>query len=244
VNPAETVIADDPLDPGPVLFTQDLYSTDQTLAPGDGELAVREATVAVRRPTVYLLRPGDMPANKRRPDAHQWQFVLIHFRFDLKELPAGRSYATARFAVEFDDHRAMALELHPDVIMTEADVRTSRTFTIGPTLKFAGLEVSPGQLGVERRFEFTQLRPVITSFGAGHSTFSWTFQADGDSGLVAAARAVFALMQLPRTIDRFTGTVSCSAEVSRRIAGIFTRLAADGDAPPFTLRPADGTFTV
>jgi hypothetical protein len=112
VTPDEIIIADAPLDPGQILFTQDLYSSDQTLAPGEGELAVRETGISLGQATVYLLRPGDMPANRQRPDAHRWRFVLIHFRFDLEELPPGRSYAEARFTVEFDDSQAVALELH------------------------------------------------------------------------------------------------------------------------------------
>jgi len=244
VTPDEIIIADAPLDPGQVLFTQDLFSSDQTLAPGEGTLAVRETSVTLGQPTVYVLRSGDMPANQRRPDAHRWRFVLIHFRFDLEELPPGRSYTESRFTVKFDDSQTVALELHPDVVMTETDVEKSRTFTLGPTLTLAGIEVSPGHVSMERRFEFTRLDPVITSFGAGRSTFSWRFTAGTNSELFACSRAVFALLQLPKTTDQFTGTIRFQTQVSRRIAGMLNRLTADGDAQPFTFRPADATFAL
>jgi hypothetical protein len=244
VTPDETVIADAPLDPEQILLTQDLFSSDQTLGPGEGELAVRETSITLGQPTVYVLRPGDMPANRRRPDAHRWGFILIHFRFDLEELPPGRSYTEARFAVEFGDSQTIALELHPDMITTETDVEKSRTFTLGPTLKFAGIDVSPGQVSIERRFEFTRLHPVITSFGAGSNTFYWKFTADKNNELFACSRAAFALLQLPRTTEQVSGTIRFRTLVSRRIAGMFNCLTADGDAQPFTLRPANASFTL
>ncbi len=185
-----------------------------------------------------------MPANRRRPDAHRWRFVLIHFRFDLEELPPGRSYTEARFAVEFDDSQTRALELHPDVIMTEADVQKSRTFTVGPSLKFAGVDASLGHVSMERKFEFTRLHPVITSLGAGQSTFSWKFTAGKNIQLFACSRAALALLQLPKTTEQFTGTIRFGAQVRRRIAGVFNRLTADGDAQSFMFRPADATFAL
>ena len=242
MTPDESIIADAPLDPEQILFTQDLFSSDQTLGPSEGELAVRETSITVGQPTVYVLRSGDMPANRRRPDAHRWRFVLIHFRFDLEKLSPGRSYTEAHFAVEFDDSQTVALELQPDMILTETDAQKSRIFTVGPTLTFAGADASLGHVSFERRFEFTQLHPVITSFGAGRSNFSWKFTASKNIELFACSRAVFSLLQLPKSTEQFTGTIRFQTQVSRRIAGIFHRLTANGDAQPFTLRPADATF--
>jgi hypothetical protein len=128
--------------------------------------------------------------------------------------------------------------------MTESDVQKSRTFTLGPTFKFAGAEASPGHVSFERRFEFTQLQPVITSFGAGRGTFSWKFTPSKNIELFASSRAVFAVLQLPKTAEQFTGTIRFQTQVSRRIAAMFKRLDADGDAKPFTLRPADATFAL
>lgn len=245
MTPREAIIADAPLDPEDVLCTQDLFSSDQTLAWGKGDLAVREASVTLGKPTVYVLPPAQVPGSSYRPDARQWRFVAINFRFDLEELPPGRSYTEARFAVKFDDSQAIALELRPDVVVTEADVQKNRTITLGSTLHTAGIDISLGNATMQRQCKFSRLRPVITSFGAGTNSFSWKFEADQAFDLFPCSRAVLALLQMPKASEQFTGTISFSTQVSRRIAGIFTHLTADpGGTQPFTIQPADATFTL
>ncbi|MDN3028253.1 hypothetical protein [Streptomyces sp. S.PB5] len=241
----DVIAVDDcPLAPDQVLAGIDLFSSDQALSPGTGGHGVREGGVTFGVPTVYTIRPQDFPGMERRPDVDQWNYVLVHFRFDLEALPRGRRYVSAQFKVAFDHPQSVALALYPELITTAVDVERSRTFTLGPTLAFAGLgELSLGEASFGRRFRFTQLHPVITSFGGGKRAFSWTFAAQQNAELVACARATFAVVQLPKDVGEFRTTFASEVEVSRRVLGVFEPVAASGSTEPFLFRPAAGSFT-
>jgi hypothetical protein len=239
----EIIVDEGPLAPGRVLVTQDLYSADRALSAGSRELGVREGGVTIGIPTVYTLWPADFPAMARRPDVHRWRYLLVHFRFDLEELSSRRRYNEARFIVEFDHPQTVALSLHPELVVTTTDVEKSRIFTLGPTLAFTdAAEISLGDAAFGRRFRFTQLHPVITSFGAGRGTFSWTFTAQENAALIPCSRATFALLQLPTDTAELNGRFKSEVVVSRKVLGIFEPITADADAQAFTFRPDEGTF--
>lgn len=237
-------VDDSPLAPGQVLAEIDLFSTDQTLSHGSGGHGVREGGVAFGMPTVYTIRPKDFPGMERRPDADRWNYALVHFRFDLEALPRGRRYVSAQFKVAFDHPKSIALALYPELVTTAVDVERSRSFTLSPTLAFASLgEFSLSEASFGRRFHFTQLHPIITSFGGGRHAFSWTFTAQQNAELVPCSRSTFAVVQLPQNVGEFTTTFASEVEVSRRVLGVFEPVTASGGTEPFLFRPADGTFT-
>jgi hypothetical protein len=239
------IVVDDPHSAAGTLVRDDLFSVDQALGAEDHARGVREGGIAVRHPAVYDLRSGDFPTLGRRKDAHLWHFLLVHFRFDLEELPGGRHYERARFTVQLGDVRSIAVALHPEHVNTQTDVERSRTFTLGPSLTFEGIgEVSLGEVTFGRRFSYTQLQPVITSSGNGHHVFAWSYRAQKDVGLVAAGRATFAVLQIPRRLEELEFSFDTEVVIKRRVLGIPREIGAQSIGRRARLRVRDGVFTL
>jgi len=238
----QIVPADEPLAPEEIFLRQDLFSTGPALS-GAGEQGIREAGIDIGIPTVELLLPRDFPELRRRPDAARWTFVLLHFRYDLKPLPAGRNYHAAGFEVEIHHAQAAALELHPVLVTTSADVERSRSVKLGPSLKFEGAgEFSLGEIGLERTFRYTQLQPVITATGGGQPCFRWQYSAPPDGELIPHTRASLAVLQLPRAEPEYRLTFRTTAEVKRRRLGRTGVISTDPEASTCIFRPLAGSF--
>lgn len=239
---SEIAPADDPLSPGEILFRQDLFSTGPSLS-GAGERAIRKAGIDIGIPTAELLLPRNFPELRRRPDAGNWTFVLLHFRYDLKPLPTGREYHTACFEVEIHHAQAAALELHPVLITTSVDVERSRSVKLGPSLKFEGIgEFSAGDVGFGRSFRYSHLQPVITARGGGKPCFRWVHSAPPDGKILLHTRASFAVLQLPRAESQYRVTFRTVAEVARRRLGRTGLVRTDPEASGCIFRPLAGSF--
>jgi hypothetical protein len=68
-----------------------------------------------------------------------------------------------------DDQRATAFDLFPRHIATGTE---AKLYTLSPD--FTITEV--GAYQNHRQFRFTSLRPTITAFGEGESTFYWVYE--------------------------------------------------------------------
>lgn len=244
MTPDQVIIADPPLTAGQILITQDLYSTDQTLAPGGGALDIRETGITIGQPTMYSITPGEYPALRRRPDQNRWNFTLIHFCFDLEDLPPAREYAEATFAVRFSHNDVTAHDLYPQAIVTAADAEHAREFTVGPALTFAGIDTTLTKMTFSHRFRYQELHPVITAFGAGKPAFRWKLTPGPGTPVFAGTRAVFALLQLPRSARTLSGEFHHSAQITRTARRTRKKGEAVADTLPFTINPADGTFSL
>ncbi len=234
------------LTPDEVLAHDDLYSEAQTLG-GDAEpRLVREGGISFGRPVVLPLSLDHFPAVvKRRPGIRHRTFALISFPFDLDQLEGARRYVEASYRVELNIPDSVAGSLWPTLITNAVEVERSRTFTVGADLSLGAIEGAPSfEFEGGRTFRYTELQPVLTSFGAGQSHFSWTFTARPGQSLYAGSRWVFAVLDMPAATPTVLGDFVGEVKVARRRLGEFETAKTRPCRKPFRLQLRDGDVHV
>jgi hypothetical protein len=246
VNDATVDVPDRPLTADEAFAHDELYSEAQTLGDEATPRAVREGGITFGRPTVYPLDLDDFPELvRRRPAVRTRTFALIEFPFDLDELSGPRRYTEARFRVELNTPDAVATSLWPVLVTTPVEVETSRTFGVQADLSLGALTGAPSaEFSAGRTFRYTDLRPVVTSFGAGQAAFSWTFTAQDGRPLVPSGRRVFAVVDLPAGAPAVLGTFVAEVVVVRRRLNTFDKHRTLPSQRAFRLQLADGTIVL
>jgi hypothetical protein len=178
--------------------------------------------VRVGRPWIFELYPRDIVGDvvRRGLDFTRYRFVVLCFFFDLDLLDEGENYQEATFGADFEDQDVVALELFPAVVTEKVQVESGRGVDFVPLAEFAGLSLQFGGIRHERRISFARIDPVIGSHGRGSGRFRWHFSAHPAVPLFPSDRSVAAVVQLPRDVEVFHGTITCQATVRRRIAGV------------------------
>jgi hypothetical protein len=229
-----------------ILAHDDLYSEVQTLGEDSAPRTVREGGISFGRLNLYELSLDDFPELvRRRPGVRTRAFALLEFPFDLDELSGPRRYTEARYRIELNTPDAIASSLWPTLVTTTAEVERSRTFGVQADLSLGALDGAPGlEFTVGRTFRYTDIRPVLTSFGAGRSVFSWTFTAQEGQPLVPSGRRVFAIIELPAGTPTLLGDLIGEVIVARKRLGVFEPIETRPCRRPFRLQLADGTVTL
>lgn len=229
------------------VFVRDgLYSEAQTLGDDPTPRTVREGGIAFGRPVVYPLALDDFPELvRRRPAVRTRSFFLLELPFDLEELSAARRYTEARYSVELNTPDAVATSLWPVLVTTPTEVEKSRTFGVQADLSLGALPGAPSaEFSTGRTFRYVELRPLVTSFGGGQATFSWTFTAQDGQPLVPSGRRVFAVVDLPAATPAVLGTFVAEVIVARRRLGVYESLDVRPSRRPFRLQLTDGAITL
>src|SRR5204863_8967386 len=113
----------------------------------------------------------------------------------LHEAPSGQFYEKMTFLIEMVDQKATAFDLFPKNITTT--VEEIRTYTLSPHFTISQVEEGMGQIGKEIRF--TSLRPTITAFGEGESTFYWVYRGFQEQKAVTPeTKHALIVLQVPR----------------------------------------------
>lgn len=139
----------------------------------------------------------------------------------------------------------MAGSLWPTLITNAVEVERSRTFTVGADLTLGAIDGAPAvEFESGRTFRYTELQPVLTSFGIGQSHFSWTFTAQPGNSLHPGGRQVFAILDLPIGTPTVLGTLVGEVNVARRRLGVFEPIQTRPCRTPFRLQLRDGIVQI
>jgi hypothetical protein len=245
-RPDGIIIPDTPLSSDQILFTQDLYSLQQTLAPGGRHRRVRETQTKVGKPWTFELCPDDFTNDvvRRNLDFASWRFLVICFFFDLEELGQGEHYREAVFEVDFEHQDATAVQLFPLEVTEKVQVERNQGIDFVPLADFSGIGLELGGIRRERRITFSRVDPIIRSHGQASNRFRWHFTDHPAVPLFPCNRQTASVLRLPRTEEEFHGTITCRATVRRRVVGVPRDYEAGDGSRPFTFRPADASFAV
>jgi len=102
----------------------------------------------------------------------------------------------------------IAFDMYPREIYdeTKTDVKVS----IDPSLKFAGVELSPGQ--IVTTLEFRKLEPVVIGYGVLESTPNWDFEKYGDQPL-RGSKFGYLIVKKPRSAEAVRLALDITADV-------------------------------
>lgn len=198
----------EPLATTELLKTVDITSTEETLGDGD-KFKIVNGKISIGRPLVYKLtkpKPGFIGQQSEN-------FYLVEFRFTLHPPETKRRYEKMELKIQLSNPEAVALQLLPTSVETEADV--SQTFDIGFSIALpdntASAEAKMGQT-----VAFKQLIPVITAFGDGDSGFYWIYaKPKGADTVVPGSRKVAAVIAVPDGSRSLSATIQCTVELYR-----------------------------
>jgi nucleoside phosphorylase len=174
------------------------------------------------------------------PDRGKWDLYLVSLPFTLHTPPDNRFYEEVTFFVELATPDAQAFDLFPHSIMSE--VEETKTYTLSPQIKFREVEASLGQIG--KQLQFKGLRPTITAFGEGESTFYWVHQGFKEQKAVTPeTKHALIVLQVPRGTPLVEGKIYYKTVIAKKMLGEWRK--KDGfvndypirwelqDAPPF-----------
>ena len=229
-----------------VFAHDDLYSEAQTLDDDPRPRPVREGGISFGRPGVDPLDLDDFPDYvRRRPAIRSRSFALLELPFDLDELDGARRYVRARYRVDLNTPDAVARSLWPELVTTAVEVERSRSFGLQADLTLGAVPGAPSaEFSAGRTFRYTELRPLVASFGVGRSAFSWTFTAQEGQPLFPSGRRVFAVIDVPAGTPAVLGTFVAEVEVARRRLGVWTSPDIPPRGRPFRLQLTDGSITL
>lgn len=112
-------------------------------------------------------------------------FYLVRLRFSFRPTKGKVEITWARFGVELVGAGNIRAEaVHPDLV--EDEVAGTRRFTLAPTLKFAEVELTPGEL--EFGFEYTSLEPRVVGLPEPENFPSWDFNPTKSHALYGGRR--------------------------------------------------------
>ena len=105
----------------------------------------------------------------------------------------------------------IAFDMYPREIYdeTKTDVKVS----IDPSLKFAGVALSPGQ--IVTTIEFRKLEPVVIGYGVLEPTPNWDFEKYGDQPL-RGSKFGYLIVKKPRSAEAVRLTLDITADVVTR----------------------------
>ncbi|MBV9314526.1 MAG: hypothetical protein JO100_12525 [Pseudonocardia sp.] len=209
--------------PDEVLTHEDLYSEEQLLGESGERRRVREGGIQVGIAVVYSFDLAEFPELvRRRPNLQRRAFLLVEFKFDLDDLSGARRYTKARFEVGLNTPHAIAHSVWPQSVTTTVEVEKARSFAVKADLSLGSVADGPSiDISSERRFRYEELRPIITSFGAGRSSFGWTFTAQDGQPVIPGGRQTYAILELDRDTPTALGEYRTEVDVARRRMGVF-----------------------
>jgi hypothetical protein len=143
----------------------------------------------------------------------QWDVYFISIPFTLHKVPGEGFYKEITFLIEMADQQATAFDLFPRHIETETE---ATLYTISPD--FTIIEADAYQN--RRQFRFTSLRPTITAFGEGDSTFYWVYEARPEQqGVEPETKHVVLVLRVPSGAPSVAATISAEAIIARPSSG-------------------------
>lgn len=150
------------------------------------------------------------------PDTSKWDLYLVSLPFTLHPAPANRYYEKLKFSFKLSTPGAVAFDLFPDTIT--AEVEETKTYALSTQIKFKEVGVSLGQIG--RKLQFKGLRPTVTAFGKGESSFYWIYQGYKEQRAVTPeTKQALMVLQVPRGTSVVEGVISCEAVIVKQIFG-------------------------
>jgi hypothetical protein len=157
---------------------------------------------------------------------HDADFYLLQLACSFK--PERDSQVTwAQFNVylrpKIGPETPIAFDLYPREIYDES--QTDVQVSIGPSLKFADVELALGQ--AVTTIEFRRIEPVIVGFGALQSDPGWDFEAHNNHPL-RGAKFSYLIVKKPHSAEAVRLTLDISAEVETK-QGLFKAKVTERD---------------
>ena len=217
----------------PTEIEHPLYEGPMEFTPATVELAVEEQRMKVMRggaklpvPVVTLGQPqwwnlADLAQEKGETLPAELSLLLRDADFYLLLLACsfrperGSHVERARFTVylrpKAGQESPIAFDLYPREIYdeTKTDVKVS----IAPSLKFADVALSPGE--VVTTLEFRKLEPVVIGYGVLESAPNWDFHQHKDQPL-RGSKFGYLIVKKPRSAEAVRLALDITADVVTR----------------------------
>jgi hypothetical protein len=210
----------------------DLVADDGVLGPDHRK--ARLAGIEFGHAMVGHLAPRDLPQLSRTPGFEDWDYTIIQFPFDLRDVPPGWRYLEATIRAHIDDPSTIVLQLD-----TTPRHDPLAVLPVDPQLGAGGS--GPGVAAPAGSALLDAAR--ASTFGHGTNRVAWKFEAPDDEGLQPGGNCVVALARSRRDLDTVVVELGAEYTFVRKVFGIVDR-KEPGLREPVRgrLSLADGSF--
>ena len=191
----------------------EIYREEKVMGLDVQTTRVVESSVTLGIQHIYTspIRQSASPPVQAR--AYRSRYYLVTIPFTLHPLRGDLVYKRLKLEIRVDQKKATAFKLFPDHLTKEEDVE--QEYDVSATLGKSGVELSGGG---SHTIRFTNLDPVISSFGLGQSNFYWIFEAQKGHPIALGSRKVLVLLEVPNETRVVEGTIRYEAEIGGLLA--------------------------
>lgn len=211
--------------------TLDLYSEDRPLGPNDSPILAKEGTISYQDFYVKYLNPkAETPlAWPMDSDRKKWDLYFIRFPFTINPTPKNRYYKKVTFYIALNEKSVTAFDLYPKDIQTKEEVE--KAIGIAPEGKFKDIELKMGSYS--ETVKFTRLRPEISAFGEGESSFYWIYSGLASDGVAPGTKHALIVLKVPHGKQQVAGEIYYEAVMSKEWLGEWRPTEAKTAKEPF-----------
>lgn len=234
-NATQLVLDETPLDQGQEgNITLDVYSEEAALGPEISPILLKEGKITYPSPKEWYIEniSGKQTASPVKVDRNKWDLYFISIPFTIHATPANRYYKKVTFHMALDDESVTALDLYPKDINFKEEMEKVMGFS--PEGKFKGVDLKLGSYTTT--VKFTRLRPAISAFGEGESSFYWIYSSFQGEGVVPGTKHALIILKVPHSKREVRGELYYETVMEKERLGKWLPNEAKTAKAPFVLK--------
>ena len=209
------------------LTTLDIYSRAKLLGTELADKKVLEGKITFKKCYIFSLQSiqSNSPLAEIMPDRAKSDFYLIRIPFTLHPAPGDNYYKKVTFFIKSVNRDVTAFDLQPRDVATKVEI--TKAYTISPQIKFKEIELTAGEVSGQIHFE--GLRPTISAFGIGDSTFYWIYSGSADEQVYSGTKECLVILDVPQGTKTVEASISYEVVIAKNMFGMWKHKDASSD---------------